>query len=269
MTRIAVVQSEPKLGEVDANYAGIESSLRQAAAGGAKLVVFTEAAVTGYCFDSLAQALPHAECVPGRTADRLAPICRELNVHAVVGTLERQGGELYNVVVLVGPEGFVGAYRKTHLPRIGVDRYATPGQGPFRLYDIAGLRVGMLICYDGGFPEPVRVHALNGADVVVLPTNWPDGAQMVAQHVGVARALENAIYFAAAGRVGQENGTRFIGGSSIIDPAGRTLAAAHHDRTDILYADVDVNLSRHKAQRNNAVNRVGDRRPELYKRLLE
>lgn len=272
MTRIAVVQMDPQLGAVEKNLAAIASALVEAARAGAKLVVFPEAAVTGYCFDHRQEALDVAEPVPGRTVQHLAPLCAQFDVHAVVGTLERQGPDVFNAALLIGPSGaggLVGAYRKTHLPRIGVDRFAVAGQGPFRLYDVAGLRLGMLICYDGGFPEAVRSHALNGADLVVLPTNWPVGAEVMAQHSSIVRAAENVVYFAAAGRVGAERGTRFIGGSAIVDPFGRVLAAAPPDQPAVLLADVDVNLARQKSQRNDAVNRIADRRPELYKRLLD
>jgi predicted amidohydrolase len=88
----------------------------------------------------------------------------------VVGSLERVEAtrDLFNVAVLLGPKGVQATYRKIHLPYLGVDRFTTPGDQPFAVQDLGGLRVGMNICYDGGFPEAARCLMLLGADLVVL-----------------------------------------------------------------------------------------------------
>jgi predicted amidohydrolase len=243
----------------------MESHLERIAAQGAKLAVFPEAMVTGYCFDSVAEAMPYAEPVPGESVDRLAPLCRRLDMAAVYGTLEREGDLIYNVAMLVGPDGLVSAHRKMHLPRIGIDRFAAPGDRPFEVNEVFGLRVGMLVCYDGGFPEAVRCLALAGADLVALPTNWPHGAECAAEHATNCRAWENEIYFAAANRVGNERGYQFIGRSRICDPLGRTLADAPDDRSAVLLAEIDPAFARDKGRaRNHIINRIADRRPQMY-----
>ena len=142
--------------------------MREAAGQGARLVVFPECIVSGYCFDSKADGLKYAETLPGPTTEGLSHECRKLDVWAVVGLLERSGIDLFNSCVLVGPDGFKAGYRKTHLPCLGVDRFTTPGSGPLDVHDLGGLRIGMNICYDGSFPETARVFALRGADLVVL-----------------------------------------------------------------------------------------------------
>ena len=145
-----------------------------------------------------------------------------------------------------GPDGVVGTYRKVHLPFLGVDRFTTPGDQPFAVHEAAGMRIGMNICYDGGFPEPARVLTLLGADLVVLPTNWPPGAECMAGCVVNARAMENNIFYAACDRVGDERGFHFIGQSKIAGPSGQVLAEAAHDREAILYAQIDVAAARQK-----------------------
>ena len=149
----------------------------------------------------------------------------------------RYGDEVFNAAVLAGPDGLVGSYRKVHLPFLGVDRFTTPGNRPFEVFDVAGVRVGILICYDGGFPEAVRELALRNADLVVLPTNWPPGAETMAEYAVNTRAMENAIYFLAANRVGKERGFRFIGTSRICDPAGNTLAGANGQDECVIRAE--------------------------------
>ena len=152
------------------------------------MAVFPECVLTGYCYESRDEALPFAEPAPGPSTDALAADCRELGVWAVVGMLERAGADLFNACALVGPDGFVSTYRKIHLPYLGVDRFTTPGDRPFAVHDLGGLRVGMNICYDGSFPESGRVLAVLGADLLVLPTNWPTGAAPTIRHLTAARA---------------------------------------------------------------------------------
>src|SRR5919197_411440 len=172
--KIAGVQMDSRLGDKRRNLDVIRSRLREAAGQGARLVVFPECALTGYAFDSKEEAWPHAEPVPGPSTEALAVDCRELGVWAVVGMLEREGADrLFNAAVLVGPAGVAASYRKIHLPFLGVDRFATPGDRPFAVHDLGGLRVGVTICYDGSFPEAARLLTVLGADLVALPTNWP------------------------------------------------------------------------------------------------
>src|SRR5262249_28920204 len=143
---------------------------------GARLIVFPECALTGYGFEGRDEALPFAETVPGPATAALAGDCRELGVWAAFGLLERgPNGELLNAWAVVGPDAVLPAYRKVHLPFLGVDRFATPADRPFAVHDLGGLRVGVNICYDGSFPESARALMLLGADLVLLPTNWPTG----------------------------------------------------------------------------------------------
>lgn len=270
--KIAAAQIDIALGDAARNLRRIEEILREAAWQGARLCVFPECALTGYCFDSLEEALPHAETVPGPSTQHLAAVCRQLRCGVVLGMLERHEDAVFNTAVLVGPDGVVGRYRKVHLPYLGVDRFTTPGRS-FDVLELDGLRIGMCICYDAAFPEAARVLALDGADLIVLPTNWPPGAQCTAEYVINTRALENNVYLAAVNRVGQERGFRFIGASRICDPSGRTLARASADREEILYAEVDPQRARCKhiirVPGLHEIDRFADRRPDTYGRLLQ
>jgi predicted amidohydrolase len=272
-TKIAVAQIDITFAEREKNLERMLELLRETALRGAKLTVFPEAALTGYCYDSLEQARPHAEPIPGPSTGRLAEMCRELGVFAIYGMLEADGDRVFNACVLVGPDGVVGSYRKVHLPYLGVDRFTTPGDRPFAVQDAAGVRVGMHICYDGGFPEPARVMMLLGADLLVLPTNWPPGSECMASSAVNTRAMENNVYFAACNRVGDERGFHFIGQSKICDPRGRVLAEAAHDREEILYADIDVEFARQKkivrVPKLHEIDRLRDRRPEFYQAITE
>lgn len=247
---IAGVQMDCRLADRAANLAAIRRKLREAASHGARLIIFPECVLSGYCFKSADEARSSAETVPGPATEAIAADCRELDVFAVFGLLELDADRIFNTAALVGPQGFIGAYRKTHLPCLGVDRCTVVGDRPYEVFDLGGLRVGMLICYDGSFPEPSRVLALRGVDLIVLPTNWPTEGEASGRLLTPARALENRIYFAAVNRVGTERGFRFIGLSRICDVTGALLAESQDDRETILYAEVDPARARQKQMIN-------------------
>jgi predicted amidohydrolase len=270
---IAIAQIDITLADRTRNLNRMIQVLGETAAKGAKLTVFPEAALSGYCYGSLDEARPHAEPIPGPSTQRLTGICRELGVFAVYGLLEADGNRIFNACALVGPDGLVASYRKIHLPFLGIDRFTTPGDRPFAVHEAAGVRIGMHICYDGGFPESARVMMLQGADLVVLPTNWPPGSECMAGYAVNTRAMENNIYYAACNRVGEERGFRFIGQSKICDPSGRALAEAPHDREEILYAQIDVAKARQKkiirVPGLHEIDRLRDRRPEMYGEIVK
>ena len=266
--RLAAVQLDPQLGAVAVNLATTEAKLREAAKDGAELVIFPECGLTGYGFASRAEAVSHAEPIPGPSTTALIAVCRELNVHTVVGLLERDGERLFNVAVVLGPDGVVGTYRKVHLPFLGVDRFTDKGDRPFALVEVKGVRLGLHICYDGSFPETARVLTLLGADVLVLITNWPIQSASTADHLPACRAIENVVYVVACDRVGTESGCLFAGRSSIVDPDGVIVAKAGPDETTILHAEIDPERSRRKrlirVPGEYELDRIGDRRPEFY-----
>jgi len=271
--QVAGVQMDVTLGDVAKNLRKVIESLEQTSKQGAILTVFPECALTGYCFESLAEAMPFAEPVPGPSTAALSAACQRLQTSAVVGMLERDGDKIYNACVLVGPEGLVGCYRKIHLPFLGIDRFTTPGDRPPQIWTSQGLRIGMHICYDGSFPEEARCMALDGADVIALPTNWPPGAEYMAEHLINARAVENHLYFLAVNRVGEERGFRFIGRSRFANPHGADLDYLNHDREGILQGLVDPQLARRKKIVRTAgkheIDRFADRRPQMYQRLVQ
>jgi predicted amidohydrolase len=266
--RVAAVQMDPVLGDREGNLRVIVNRLGEAAAAGARLVVFPECALTGYGFDSREEAMAQAEPIPGPSLDLLADSCADLGVFAVVGMLERDGDRLFNACAAVGPMGELASYRKIHLPFMGVDRFADPGDRPFEVVEAAGLRIGLQICYDGIFPEGSRIQAIQGADVIVLPTNWPPSSIPAAEHLPVVRAMENTVFFLAVNRVGEERGFPFVGRSSIVDPSGNVLAQASPDAEQVLIADLDPGLARTKKlvriPGKQEIDRIADRRPEFY-----
>lgn len=270
---VAGVQMDCALGDVAHNRAAILAKLHAAADRGAKLVVFPECVLTGYGFESREEARSAAETLPGPSTDAIANACAKLGVWAIFGLLESApNNKLFNACALVGPSGFVAGYRKIHLPCLGVDRFTDPGDRPFAIHDIGGLKIGMNICFDGSFPESSRILTLLGADLVVLPTNWTTNSRKMAEVVSAARAWENHIYYMAVNRVGDESGFRYLGLSSAADYSGNSHFALEFEEA-IITLEVDPLAARQKHVVTCAgvfeIDRVNWRRPEMYGLLVE
>jgi predicted amidohydrolase len=268
---VAVAQTQPRLGENDRNLEAGIARLEEAVAAGAELLVLPECAIPGYMFDSLEEAMPFAEEIPGPTTEALDAACRRLGAHVVCGVLERDGDVLYNAAVLVGPDGLIGSYRKTHLPFLGVDRFTTPGD-ELSVFDTPLGRIGLEICYDLRFPEVTRTLALRGADIVAHPTNFPMAAKVQTEVITRARAAENRIYLLTANRVGKERWGEFCGWSQIVDPFGKRLVEADETEEKLLVADIDLEKARDKdyvIPGEYELYLFGDRRPELYSAVVE
>lgn len=271
--KLACVQMDVEIGNVAANLNKIIGQIKAAAAASAQLVIFPEMALTGYCFESLEEVSQYAEPLDGPSADAIQKVCGETGAYAIVGFIERDGSGLYNAAMVVGPEGVIGSYRKVHMPFIGADRFLTPGDRPFAIFDLPIGKVAINICYDTSFPEAARTLKLLGAELIVLPTNWPTGARRTAEFVINTRAIENHVHYVAVNRVGVERGWRFIGKSLIADCNGDTVAKGSGEAEEILFAELDLAES----NQNHIVNvpgqyeldRLRDRRPEFYRVIAE
>jgi predicted amidohydrolase len=269
ITKIAAVQTNPKLMSPGENLEGIINAAREAEANRAKLIVFPECALTGYIFHSREEALPYAETIPGPSTEKLSSLCKELQVYAIFGLLEKEGDKLFNAAAFIGPEGLIGKYRKNHLPFMGIDRFVDRGDKPFEVYQTPIGNVGIEICYDIMFPENSRVMVLKGADILAVPTNFPQGrGEMITEHVVTTRAIENRVYVVTANRIGNERGNGFSGMSKIVSGSWDTLALASPDKEEIIYAEVDLDVVRRKRDiimpGQHETDFIKDRRPELY-----
>ena len=269
---IACVQTDVTFASPEANLSRVVGHLEEAMGRGAELVVFPECALCGYSFESREEAWAQAIGADDGCFVTLAKLASRGPTHLTIGFLERDGDRLYNASALIGPQGVLGVYRKIHLPQMGVDRFVDRGDRPYRAFDTGAARVGMAICYDSSFPEPMRVLGLAGADVIALGTNWPIAAERTALLVPPSRSMENHLFFAAANRVGTERGFHFCGRSSICGPDGVVVARCDHDRETIVYADIEPAEARNKRIERtvgrHAIDRFGDRRPEFYGDLL-
>lgn len=268
MVRVAAIQFDPTLNRVETNLDTVGRLMSRAVQEGVELAVFPECALTGYVYESLDEAMEVAQPVPGPASRQLAEMSADLGLYAVVGMLERAGGQCFNTALLAGPEGLIAVYRKTHTLCLGVDRFTTPGNIPYQVHDLPVGRIGILICYDLRFPEPARVLGLNGAQIICLPTNWPVSSTIQPDVFTRARAAENRVFVVAADRIGQERDARFLGRSQIVAPDGDVLAEASREEEQILTVDINPGDADRKHvvldPGRHEMDCVEDRHPELY-----
>ena len=267
MIRTAIVQFTPLLGRKEANLRAIVSLLDGVEA---DLVVLPELCTTGYFFTSKDELEPLAEGSDGEASRVFGALAESKRAIIVAGIAEKAGSSLFNSVFVFRPapaEPLV--YRKSHLfykePMV-----FEPGDTGFQVFreERLDLGVGVMLCYDWRFPEAARCLALDGADIVVCPSNLVTDAWRM---VMPARAIENKVFVAVANRAGTEERDgevlEFKGHSALYDPWGGAVVQAGPSGDGVLIAEIDPSLARDK--RFNDRNDIFlDRRPELYGRIM-
>jgi predicted amidohydrolase len=270
MTLIAAAQFGPILSDVQANRDATARAVREAAAAGATLIVLPELSDSGYVFTGPDEARGLATPADGSpTLTQWQKLAAEHGVTIVGGFCELgPDGLLYNSAALVDASGTRAVYRKTHL----WDREKlifTPGPAGSPVVDLPFGRVAVMICYDLEFPEWTRRAALDGADLIAAPVNWPaapyPAGERPAEVIKVqAGAAVNGVYVVVADRCARERGVDWISGSVIVGPDGYPLAGpVLADRAEVLVAGCDLSASRDK-RINEHNDLLGDRRSDLY-----
>jgi predicted amidohydrolase len=237
--RLAVLQMTAEAGAVAANLARIDAGLSKAAAAGADLLLAPELVTTGYGAGDQMARLAEPLDAPGGQAAQLAALSARHGVALVAGLPERDGGVLYNTALFTDGTRRV-AYRKAQLYGPYERGLFQPGGLEPVTVSHAGLRLGLLVCYDVEFPERVRALALAGVDAVLVPTALPAGpnAALIAERMVSVRAYESQVFVAYADLCGTDGRFTYAGRSHVAAPDGETLALAGVEEA-LLIADLD------------------------------
>ena len=271
VARIRCVQLAPTVGDLEGNSALILGAVREAKAARVDVLVLPELAASGYVFSSKREATSVAITSEHKLLAEIADELAFTSGVVVVGFCERgEKSALFNSAAVVSAAGVIAVYRKTHL----WDReklFFTPGTERPPIVDTPHGRMGVLICYDLEFPEMPRGLALDGADFLAVPTNWPLGTTPEGEHpaeiiLAMAAARSNGVFIACCDRAGTERDVAWTEGTVIIDQFGWILDRAAGGNP-VASADIFPALARDKAisARNDL---MADRRPDLYSRLL-
>jgi predicted amidohydrolase len=271
----AAVQFAIEPMDVGANLEKAEKMIRETVEGcGAELIVLPESFTTGFTpLGSVTDLWNAVEEIPGGVTDRGVEWARQYGIHLVFPTYERgPEGIVYNSAALIGPEGILGVYRKTHpFPpeRLEGGGWTTPGDRPFCVETPLG-KIGIVICYDGDFPELARVTALMGAEVICRPSAF----MRTFDHWDLtnrARAYDNHVWWVAVNTVGRDpSGSYFFGGSMIVHPNGFRVAQARASE-EYCFARLDPDPLRFVAPGSSAeqnFDHIEDRNLKSYAGIL-
>ncbi|MGH9393149.1 MAG: nitrilase-related carbon-nitrogen hydrolase [Terriglobales bacterium] len=260
--RLALIQLEPKLLEVEANLAAAGHLMRALEA---DVFLLPELFPSGYTFGTAAEVEAVAEVAgAGPSFAAMADCARQRGAYVCYGFAERGAdGAVYNSASLVGPQGLIGTYRKMHL--FGRETlFFRAGEAAAPVYELPWGRVGLMICFDWYFPELARSLALRGAELLLHPSNLvlPHCPQAM-----ITRSLENRVFSATCDRVGREEhggvAHAFIGASQVVSPTGEMLVRLSPDQQECAVVEIDLAAARSKrvGQYNDL---FGQRRTALY-----
>ncbi|MEY4705064.1 MAG: hypothetical protein RL042_1266 [Nitrospirota bacterium] len=260
--RVGYFQFAPVFGEVSHNLDKVVETLDRV---DADLIVLPELCASGYQFLSQQETLTLSESVPdGPTTQRLIDLAKRRKMVIVAGLPERAGAVCYNSAVVVGPSGFMGCYRKTHL-FFEETLFFAPGDTGFQVWDIGPAKIGVMICFDWYYPEAARTLALKGAEIICHPSNLvlPDCPDSMP-----VRCRENRVFAITSNRTGSEarggkDQLTFIGNSEVVAPLGTILHRAPRDLEELRIVEIDPADARNKAitPYNDLLR---DRRESLY-----
>jgi predicted amidohydrolase len=262
--KLALAQISSKRENKEENLQKIEKVTIKAKEQGADLVIFPELSLTGYVLHD--QVYELAETVPGPSTARVEELSKKTGIYIIFGMPELSGktkATIFNTAVFVGPEGFIGKFRKMYLPTHSVfeeKRYFRPGYQTAVFNTPVG-NIGLFICYDIFFPEVCRLTRLKGAELLVCISASPAVRRGYFEILTAARALENTAFLAYVNLAGVEDGLQFWGGSRLVSPTGDLLAKAKYDEEDLVICEVDYSDMR---PAETFIPMLRDLRPELF-----
>jgi predicted amidohydrolase len=276
MARAGIAQFSGRLNPEE-NLATLQRLVEELATSGADIICFQELSTTVYfCTETDARFFEWAQPIPGPATNRMVSLAQDHDVGIVFPLFEKAGGVFFNSLVIIDSgKGIIGKYRKLHIPmdigalgeHSGFEKfYFSPGDLGLPVFELKGVRLGCVICYDRHFPEGVRSLALQGAQLLVVPTATPTGSQRFWQAELIAHAVQNGIFVVGINRAGvdEEGEDVFFGNSSIIAPDGSILLELGGEE-GVGVADIDV------AKVDDwriSFGILRDRRPECYEAVM-
>ncbi len=266
-------------GSLEENVARVEALVREAAAGGAQVILPSELFEGLYfCREEKDAFFDWAKPAEGHpTISRFQRLAKELGVVIPVSFFERDGQALYNSLAMVDADGsMLGLYRKSHIPDgPGYEEkfYFRPGNTGFKVWSTRFGKLGVGICWDQWYPECARAMMLMGAEVLLYPTaigTEPENPGLdtkdLWQRAMIGHAVSNVVPVVASNRIGTEGDQAFYGHSFIADHRGEKVAELGRGEAGVIMAELDLD----EIRRNRAsFGFFRDRRPDLYGSLVE
>lgn len=247
MIKICLAQIDTMLGDKEKNLRNIEHYCRQAKVAGAKIICLSELATTGYSPLLLGKKYHSlGEKKYEKTDTFFTQLSTELNLVIICGFVEKDdiSHKIYNSAGVWVPhrQSWLGVYRKLHLMPDEKPWFEAGNTLP--VFDIGICRIGIMICYDVGFPEVARALTVKDADILFMPSAWSEHDRDIWHIHTSCRALENTVHLIAVNRWGQEGRYQLFGGSRVVGPRGQVLVEATEGGEQSIYYSIDPNLQK-------------------------
>lgn len=204
------------------------------------LVVLPEMWTTAY---TLPELHTYAEPPENESISLLQSLAEAYHVHIIGGSIAvAEEKDIYNRALVINNKGeLIYHYDKLHLvPMLNEPAYLSPGRDKVKVFELDGIKMGLIICFDLRFPEIIRDLALQGAQVLFIPAEWPDARAGHWEVLQQARAIENQMYVVSCNRIGEYDGVEFAGRSMITDPWGTVLSKGSQGEEEILQENLDL-----------------------------
>lgn len=269
IVKVALAQFNSKLGDKPHNLQRMADFCQQAADRGAKLICFPELATTGYRGDLLSTTLWELSDTYGsETYQLFSSLATKLDITIVCGFAEKGNylGEIFNSVGVWNPgcHDISGIFRKVHT--FGIEKQWFSAGNSYPVFDTPIGKIGIMVCYDMGFPEVARILTLQGAELLLAPSAWCIQDKDMWDINTACRALENGSHLLATNRWGHEGDLYLFGGSKLVGPRGQVLSEASCDGEALLISEVNFLIQAHT--RLN-IPYLRDRKPMSYEQLVQ
>ncbi len=266
---IGLIQMESSVGDKKVNLEKAKLFIKEAIDNGADIIVLPELFLVGYALEKIGESLSYlAETINGPTVKELLHISKREGVVIVapIPEIRETPGVVYNSAIVIGDDGKVlGSYAKTHL-WVLEKKYFRAGNS-YPVFKTSYGTIGVMICYDAGFPEVARILTLKGAEIILMPSAWRIQDFDLWDVNTRARALENLVYLAAVNMVGERNGKPyFFGNSRIVNPRGHIVKEGKLNNEEIIVHKLNLN---ELVEFRKQLSYLRDRRPEIYHYILK
>jgi len=241
---LAMGQAPVVLGDIEKNLEIMKRLIHEAQREelNIDLIAFPELFITGYNlrdnYNDVAEKIPGK----GKAQTGMYRLAKEYNIHITTGIVEKAGKSLFNSAILIGPEGYIGHYRKQFLPNFGpFEEKIFFGEGDKTpVFETPFGKIGIQICYDIFFPETSMGLAHNGADLILNLSASPTTSRPLFHRVLPARAIETTCFYAYVNNVGTQGSLTFAGESTIVDPRGKIIAEIPAFEEGVIVCEVPI-----------------------------
>ncbi len=259
--RIGLAQIACKSGDIGANVAKFGRFAAQAQEGGCDVVIFPEMSDTGYIVSEIPK---FAQPWPGRSFDAASKAASQNSINLLCGIAEKVGASIYNSLAFFDRSGELRAsYRKAHLftPAPACEDKCFAAGSELCVTEVEGVKWGLSICYDLRFPELYRSLTLEGAQVLLNCSAWPNLRPTHWDYLTRARAIENQAFFIGLGRVGTDGDLTFNGHSRIVSPMGELVVDGSPTAEELVMGELDLSKV---SEFRKMMPVLASRRPDIY-----